>query len=203
MAETLPLRTTMNFAYGEPRELAPGVVRIVANNPNHFTFKGTNTYLLGTRTLALIDPGPGGPRASRRHPCSRGPAPHQPRADHPHPPRPHRRPAGAARGHRRQDRGLRTAGRQPRHQAHQPLGRRVRRPGLHSRHPPEGRRAPGGRRLGGDGPAHAGARARSPVLRARGHEDPVLRRSCHGLEHQRGGAARGQHGRLHPLARSG
>jgi glyoxylase-like metal-dependent hydrolase (beta-lactamase superfamily II) len=58
MAEALPLRTTMNFAYGEPRELAPGVVRIVANNPNHFTFKGTNTYLLGTRSLALIDPGP-------------------------------------------------------------------------------------------------------------------------------------------------
>ena len=51
----------MNFAYGEPRELAPGVVRIVANNPNHFTFKGTNTYLVGTRTLALIDPGPEDP----------------------------------------------------------------------------------------------------------------------------------------------
>ena len=58
MAEALPLRTTMNFAYGEPRELASGVVRIVANNPNHFTFKGTNTYLVGTRSLALIDPGP-------------------------------------------------------------------------------------------------------------------------------------------------
>ena len=61
MAEALPLRTTMNFAYGEPRELAPGVVRIVANNPNHFTFKGTNTYLLGTDSLALIDPGPDDP----------------------------------------------------------------------------------------------------------------------------------------------
>jgi len=58
MAEALPLRTTMNFAYGVPRELSPGVVRIVANNPNHFTFKGTNTYLLGSRDLALIDPGP-------------------------------------------------------------------------------------------------------------------------------------------------
>jgi glyoxylase-like metal-dependent hydrolase (beta-lactamase superfamily II) len=51
----------MTFAYGEPRELSPGVVRIVANNPNHFTFKGTNTYLVGTRTLALIDPGPENP----------------------------------------------------------------------------------------------------------------------------------------------
>ena len=48
MAEPLPLRTTMKFAYGVPRELAPGVVRIVANNPEPFTFKGTNTYLVGT-----------------------------------------------------------------------------------------------------------------------------------------------------------
>ena len=61
MADELPFKKTMNFAYGVPRELAPGVVRIVANNPNHFTFKGTNTYLVGTDTLALIDPGPEDP----------------------------------------------------------------------------------------------------------------------------------------------
>jgi glyoxylase-like metal-dependent hydrolase (beta-lactamase superfamily II) len=62
MAEELPFKKTMNFAYGVPRELAPGVVRIVANNPNHFTFKGTNTYLLGTGpTVGLIDPGPEDP----------------------------------------------------------------------------------------------------------------------------------------------
>jgi glyoxylase-like metal-dependent hydrolase (beta-lactamase superfamily II) len=58
MAEALPFKTTMQFAYAEPRELAPGVVRIVANNPSPFTFKGTNTYILGTDKLALIDPGP-------------------------------------------------------------------------------------------------------------------------------------------------
>jgi glyoxylase-like metal-dependent hydrolase (beta-lactamase superfamily II) len=62
MADELPFKKTMIFAYGEPRELAPGVVRIVANNPNHFTFKGTNTYLLGSGpSLALIDPGPDDP----------------------------------------------------------------------------------------------------------------------------------------------
>jgi glyoxylase-like metal-dependent hydrolase (beta-lactamase superfamily II) len=62
MAETPPFKTSMNFAYGEPRELAPGVVRIVANNPSHFTFKGTNTYIVGTGdSLALIDPGPDDP----------------------------------------------------------------------------------------------------------------------------------------------
>jgi len=61
MAEALPFKTTMNFAYGEPRELAPGVVRIVANNPSPFTFKGTNTYLVGNGSLAVIDPGPADP----------------------------------------------------------------------------------------------------------------------------------------------
>ena len=48
MAEALPFKTTMHFAYGVPRELAPGVVRIVANNPSPFTFKGTNTYIVGS-----------------------------------------------------------------------------------------------------------------------------------------------------------
>ena len=51
-------RTEMNFAYGEPSQLAPGIVRLVANNPSVFTFKGTNTYILGTSELAIIDPGP-------------------------------------------------------------------------------------------------------------------------------------------------
>jgi glyoxylase-like metal-dependent hydrolase (beta-lactamase superfamily II) len=59
MAEGPEFRTTMSFAYGVPRELAPGVVRIVANNPGPFTFKGTNTYIIGAgNELALIDPGP-------------------------------------------------------------------------------------------------------------------------------------------------
>jgi glyoxylase-like metal-dependent hydrolase (beta-lactamase superfamily II) len=48
----------MNFAHGVARELAPGVVRLVANNPGPFTFKGTNTYLVGNSDLVLIDPGP-------------------------------------------------------------------------------------------------------------------------------------------------
>jgi len=49
----------MDFAYGVARELAPGVLRLVANNPGPFTFKGTNTYLVGRGDdLALIDPGP-------------------------------------------------------------------------------------------------------------------------------------------------
>ena len=56
----LKLRTEMDFAYGVARELVPGVTRLVANNPSVFTFKGTNTYIVGTGDdLALIDPGPG------------------------------------------------------------------------------------------------------------------------------------------------
>ena len=57
--EELPFRKDIDFAYGVPSELAPGVRRIVANNPSPFTYKGTNTYLLGRgHSLALIDPGP-------------------------------------------------------------------------------------------------------------------------------------------------
>jgi len=58
MTGEIPFKKTMVFAYGEPRELSPGVVRLVANNPSPFTFHGTNTYLIGTKELALIDPGP-------------------------------------------------------------------------------------------------------------------------------------------------
>ena len=59
MAEAIPFRKEMEFEYGVPRELAPGVRRLVANNPGPFTYKGTNTYIVGQGSdLALIDPGP-------------------------------------------------------------------------------------------------------------------------------------------------
>ncbi|MDX2309266.1 MAG: MBL fold metallo-hydrolase [Hyphomicrobium sp.] len=48
----------MAVRYGEPDPVMPGVVRLVANNPGPFTFKGTNTYLVGMTELAVIDPGP-------------------------------------------------------------------------------------------------------------------------------------------------
>ncbi len=46
------------FQPGLPRDIAPGVVRIVAPNPGPLTGPGTNTYLVGDRELAVIDPGP-------------------------------------------------------------------------------------------------------------------------------------------------
>ncbi|MEM7075114.1 MAG: MBL fold metallo-hydrolase [Pseudomonadota bacterium] len=45
-------------APGVPVCLAPGLRRILAPNPSPMTYWGTNTYLLGTRDLAVIDPGP-------------------------------------------------------------------------------------------------------------------------------------------------
>jgi glyoxylase-like metal-dependent hydrolase (beta-lactamase superfamily II) len=41
--------------------LQPGLRRILAPNPSPMTCRGTNTYLLGTTDLAVIDPGPDDP----------------------------------------------------------------------------------------------------------------------------------------------
>src|SRR5690606_1375222 len=35
-----------------------GILRLTVNNPSAFTFHGTNSYIVGTDTLAIIDPGP-------------------------------------------------------------------------------------------------------------------------------------------------
>jgi len=43
---------------GVRTELADGVQRLIAPNPGMMTGPGTNTYLLGTDALAVIDPGP-------------------------------------------------------------------------------------------------------------------------------------------------
>jgi len=51
-------RTEFDPRYGEAVELVPGISRITANNPSPFTFHGTNTYLLGESSVAVIDPGP-------------------------------------------------------------------------------------------------------------------------------------------------
>lgn len=47
-----------NPRVGVPQELEPGLRRILAPNPSPMTYRGTNTYLLGTTDLCVIDPGP-------------------------------------------------------------------------------------------------------------------------------------------------
>ena len=43
---------------GQPIQLEPGLRVILAPNPSPMTYWGTNTYLLGTEKLTVIDPGP-------------------------------------------------------------------------------------------------------------------------------------------------
>ncbi len=52
--------TTRDFnpPVGVAEDLGLGIRRILAPNPSPMTFRGTNTYLLGAREVAVIDPGP-------------------------------------------------------------------------------------------------------------------------------------------------
>jgi glyoxylase-like metal-dependent hydrolase (beta-lactamase superfamily II) len=56
----MALEFDMDFepAYGEAVAVAPDVLRVTVNNPSPFTFRGTNSYIVGRDTLAVIDPGP-------------------------------------------------------------------------------------------------------------------------------------------------
>src|SRR5262245_44160159 len=58
MSEDIPFNRTLNLAPGVVDHVAPGVRRILANNPGPFTFKGTLTYIVGRGRVAIIDPGP-------------------------------------------------------------------------------------------------------------------------------------------------
>jgi glyoxylase-like metal-dependent hydrolase (beta-lactamase superfamily II) len=44
--------------YAKLEELEPSIARVLAHNPSAFTYYGTQTYLIGTCELAVIDPGP-------------------------------------------------------------------------------------------------------------------------------------------------
>jgi glyoxylase-like metal-dependent hydrolase (beta-lactamase superfamily II) len=61
MADDISFKTAMDFTYGKPSPMGPGIVRLVAPNASAFTFKGTNTYLAGMTSLGVIDPGPDDP----------------------------------------------------------------------------------------------------------------------------------------------
>ena len=58
MADDIPFNRTLDLAPGVVEEVAPGVRRILVDNPSPFTFKGTLSYIVGRGKVAIIDPGP-------------------------------------------------------------------------------------------------------------------------------------------------
>ncbi|QND65780.1 MBL fold metallo-hydrolase [Mesorhizobium loti] len=54
----LKFDTGFDPLYGQGVSVAPDIQRITARNPSPFTFHGTNSYIVGRDTLAVIDPGP-------------------------------------------------------------------------------------------------------------------------------------------------
>ncbi len=58
MAQPLVHDRAFDPRHGEVVRLTPLVRRLTAPNAGAFTFHGTNSYLVGDRSLAVIDPGP-------------------------------------------------------------------------------------------------------------------------------------------------
>ena len=50
--------TDFDPAYGRCVDVAPGLRRVVAENPSKYTAWGTGTYIVGEGEVAIIDPGP-------------------------------------------------------------------------------------------------------------------------------------------------
>ncbi|WP_368416220.1 MBL fold metallo-hydrolase [Falsiroseomonas sp.] len=55
---SIPFLRDDPLPHGEVQDIAPGLRRILCANPGPFTFRGTNTYLIGRGEVAVLDPGP-------------------------------------------------------------------------------------------------------------------------------------------------
>ena len=55
---SIPFLREDKLAHGVVEDAAPGVRRILCNNPSAFTFRGTNTWIIGRGRVAVLDPGP-------------------------------------------------------------------------------------------------------------------------------------------------
>ena len=49
---------TFDPQHGTLVQITDGLARVTCNNPSALTFSGTNTFLIGTQELAIVDPGP-------------------------------------------------------------------------------------------------------------------------------------------------
>jgi glyoxylase-like metal-dependent hydrolase (beta-lactamase superfamily II) len=58
MSEDIPFNRTLRLGPGVIDHVAPGVRRMLVDNPGPFTFKGTLSYIIGRGRVAIIDPGP-------------------------------------------------------------------------------------------------------------------------------------------------
>ena len=58
MAAQIPFKRQLDFDYGVVATIAPGIRRVIAENPSPFTLYGTGTYILGEGQVAIVDPGP-------------------------------------------------------------------------------------------------------------------------------------------------
>lgn len=58
MSDDIPFDKRFDLPPGRVEEVAPGIRRILCNNPGPFTFKGTVSYIVGRGRVAIIDPGP-------------------------------------------------------------------------------------------------------------------------------------------------
>ena len=58
MADDIPFDRTFDLEPGVAEEIAPGVRRMLCDNPSPFTFKGTVSYIVGRGQVAIVDPGP-------------------------------------------------------------------------------------------------------------------------------------------------
>jgi hypothetical protein len=63
MTDDIAYNRSFDLPPDQVEEVAPGLRRILCNNPGSFTFKGTVSYIVGQGRVAIIDPG----RSTRTH----------------------------------------------------------------------------------------------------------------------------------------
>lgn len=55
---TIPFLRDDTHPHGQVQHVAPGVRRVLCRNPSPYTFRGTNSWIIGEGRVAVLDPGP-------------------------------------------------------------------------------------------------------------------------------------------------